>query len=90
MEKNKEKMIISLKKARGNIEHIEKMIQEGGECFAVIQQMLATIGLLQGTQEKMLEEHVEKTLAKAFPKTSSRTLSSLKEEITKVVRSSRK
>jgi DNA-binding FrmR family transcriptional regulator len=72
---NKKKILLSLKKAKGSIEHIEKMVESGGECFVVIQQTLATIGLLQSANEQMLEEHIE---------------NSLKKEIIKIIRTSRK
>lgn len=90
MKENKKKILLSLKKARGNIEHIEEMVESGGECFSVIQQTLATIGLLESANDRMLEEHIEKTLKEVFGEKSPEAREGLKEEIARVIRSSRK
>jgi DNA-binding FrmR family transcriptional regulator len=90
MEESKNKILISIKKARGNLNRIERMIEKEEGCFAVIQQTLATIGLLKSANDKMLEEHIDQTLKNVFGKKSLKTRENLKKEIIRIIQSSRK
>jgi DNA-binding FrmR family transcriptional regulator len=87
---NKQKILLSLKKAKGSIEHIEKMVESGGECFVVIQQTLATIGLLQRANEHMLEEHIERILKENLSHTSQEVKKTFQQEMIKIIRAYRK
>lgn len=55
----RKKIIIALKKARTSIDQIIASIESGRpECFPVIQQNLAAIGLLKSANLLMLESHM--------------------------------
>lgn len=55
----KSKTLNNIKKARGQIELILKMLEEGRYCIDVIQQSNAAIGLLRQANNMMLESHLE-------------------------------
>lgn len=90
MEESKQKILLSVKKARGSLNRIEKMIESGDECFSVIQQTLATIGLLESANDKMLEEHIDQSLQEVFGKKSKKQRETLRKELTKIIQASRK
>lgn len=78
----KEKIATAIKKARSSIEKILSAVEtESPNCFSVIQQNLAVIGLLKSANLLMLENHIERTLAK---KSSSKQM---REELVKIVQS---
>ncbi|MEI8103708.1 MAG: metal-sensing transcriptional repressor [Candidatus Moraniibacteriota bacterium] len=61
----KERIAIALKKARTSIEKILGMVEEKEpDCFSVIQQNLAVIGLLKSANLLMLESHMDRATAK--------------------------
>lgn len=49
----------SLKKAQGQINRIQKMIDEDRYCVDIIQQSNAAIGLLRQANNTMLQSHLE-------------------------------
>ena len=56
------KISVALKKAKTSIEKILAAIEaEDVDCFPVIQQNLAVIGLLKSVNVLMLESHMERT-----------------------------
>ncbi len=50
--------ITNLKKAQGQINHVLTMIEEGGYCIDIIQQVNAALGLLKKTNNYILESHL--------------------------------
>ena len=50
--------ITNLKKARGQIERIEKMIEDDKYCIDIAQQVNAALGLLKKTNNYILESHL--------------------------------
>ena len=58
----KAKILIAIRKARTSLEKIESMIEEERDCFLVIQQVLAAIGLLKSANLLMLDRHVARHL----------------------------
>lgn len=52
------KVSINLKKAAGQLRHIEKMIEEDRYCVEVAQQVNAAIGILRQTNALVLENHL--------------------------------
>ena len=94
MSKNdsKKKILIGLKKAHSSLERIIKVLQiaeEGkdDQCFDIIQQNLAVIGLLKSVNLVMLENHLEAQIKMVQKgKVSRRALARMKEEVIKVVK----
>lgn len=58
----KEKIRVALKKARTQIDRIMIAIEEEKNCFPVMQQTLAVIGLLKSANQMMLKRHIESVL----------------------------
>lgn len=58
MDQNKEKTLISLKKAQSHIEKIIKMIENGEYCIDVMQQNLAVMGLLRSAHQMLMKRHL--------------------------------
>ncbi len=58
-EPHRKNILNNIKKVRGQMEHIVKMIDEGRYCIDIIQQCNAAIGLLRQANNMMLESHLE-------------------------------
>lgn len=59
---DKAKILIAIRKARTSLEKIETMVVEERDCFPVIQQVLAAIGLLKSANLLMLDRHIARHL----------------------------
>lgn len=55
----KSKILNNLKKARGQMELIIKMIEDGRYCVDIIQQSNSAIGILRQANNMMLESHLQ-------------------------------
>lgn len=61
----KEKVTTALKKAKSSIEKILISVEKKDpDCFSIIQQNLAVIGLLKSANLLMLENHTERSIQK--------------------------
>jgi DNA-binding FrmR family transcriptional regulator len=58
----KAKILIAIRKAKTSLGKIESMVEEERDCFPVIQQVLAAIGLLKSANLLMLDRHVARHL----------------------------
>jgi|GEM_PF-668386 len=56
------KILVAIRKARTSLGKVESMIEEERDCFPVIQQVLAAIGLLKSANLLMLDRHVARHL----------------------------
>ena len=81
-----QKLIIGLKKARTGIDRTIAMLEEKRGCFEIIQQNLATVGLLKSANTKMLEAHIAQLLERARKSKNKRELLELQAELSRVVR----
>ena len=54
----KSKAVTNLKKARGQIDRLLKMIDDGEYCMDISQQINAGVGLLKKTNHYVLESHL--------------------------------
>lgn len=61
---DKAKILIAIRKARTSLEKIETMVVEERDCFPVIQQVLAAIGLLKSANLLMLDRHIARHIAR--------------------------
>lgn len=78
----KQKVLIALKKARTSLDKIILMLEDNKQCFEVIQQNLAVIGLLKSANLGILEKHLNDCEALQ----SSRKSRDLAKEILNVVK----
>ncbi len=54
----KHKLLNRIRRIRGQVEGIEKVIRDDGECFATLQTVAACRGALNGLMAEIMEEHV--------------------------------
>ncbi len=54
----KSKTITQLKKAEGMLKKVIKMTEEDSYCIDLLQQSLATLGLIKGANKLILENHL--------------------------------
>ena len=57
-QKHKEKLLIRVRRIKGQITSLEKLLDSGGECGAVLQQLAAVRGALNGLMAEVIEGHV--------------------------------
>ncbi|NTW30771.1 MAG: metal-sensitive transcriptional regulator [Candidatus Moranbacteria bacterium] len=78
--KEKEKLLIALRKAKTSLGKIESMVVGEQNCFSVIQQVLAVIGLLKSVNLLMLDRHIAREL------TGVSTADALRNELVRIVK----
>jgi DNA-binding FrmR family transcriptional regulator len=52
------KLLARVRRIRGQIEGIERAIEEGTDCYAVLQQTAAARGALNGLMAELIEGHI--------------------------------
>ena len=55
---NDKKLLARVRRIRGQIEGIERAIQEGNDCYAVLQQTAAARGALSGLMAELIDGHI--------------------------------
>jgi DNA-binding FrmR family transcriptional regulator len=81
----KEKIVTALKKARTSLEKILRTVEgKDPDCFSVIQQNLAVIGLLKSANLLMLESHMDRT-AEKLSGPQAKALRAIQKELLKIV-----
>ncbi len=58
----KTKLLHRLKRLRGQIEAIERLVESEGECARVLQQSTAARGALEGFIAEVIEDHIREHL----------------------------
>lgn len=59
---NKEKLILRIKKIKGQLNSIEKALEEERDCFNVLQQISASRGAIQSLMSEVLDGHIKEHL----------------------------
>lgn len=62
VEKEKKKLLNRLKRMRGQLEAIERAVEEDRECARVLQQATACRGALDGFIAEVIEDHIREHL----------------------------
>jgi len=83
---NKQKALISFKKAQGSILKMIKMVEGGEYCIDIMQQNLAVIGLLRSAHELLMENHLNSCFKSAMASKNEKRKKEMTEEILKVTR----
>lgn len=86
MNSQKEKTLISLKKAQSSISKIIKMMEEGDYCIDIMQQNLAVIGLLKSAHQMLMENHLKTCFKSAMSTSNENKKDEMIEEILKVIK----
>ncbi len=83
-EKTKKQILGNIRKAKGMLEKIEKMIEQDIYCVEIMQQNLAVIGLLKGVHRRIMEDHLKSCFLEGMESGSGAKRKKMVEEILKV------
>lgn len=59
---NKEKLLLRIKKIKGQLSAVEKALEQEKECFKVLQQISAARGAMQSLMSEVLDGHIKEHL----------------------------
>ena len=86
MKTNKQKALISFKKAHSLTGKIINMIENDEYCIDIMQQNLAVIGLLRSAHEMLMENHLNSCFRNAMASKNEKKKKQMTEEILKVTK----
>lgn len=86
MKPQKEKVLTNIKKARGVLNKIIKMIEEDAYCIDVMQQNLAIIGLLKSAHQMLMENHLNTCFKNAMGSNNEKRKQEMIQEILRVTK----
>ena len=86
MTSQKEKTLINFKKAQSLISKIIKMIESNEYCIDIMQQNLATVGLLKSAHQMLMENHLNTCFKAAMETKNEKRKQEMTQEILKVTR----
>ncbi len=81
----KSKTITQLKKAQGMLKKVISMVEEDQYCMDLLQQNLATIGLLKGANKMILENHLNACFKTGMKSANSKRQQVLIKELLHVI-----
>jgi DNA-binding FrmR family transcriptional regulator len=61
--KDQKKLLARVRRIKGQAEALERALENGGECSAILQQIAAVRGAVNGLMAQVLEGHVREHLA---------------------------
>ncbi|MES2402558.1 MAG: metal/formaldehyde-sensitive transcriptional repressor [Pseudomonadota bacterium] len=62
---HKKRLLTRVRRIKGQAEALERALNEGGECLAVLQQIAAIRGAVNGLMAEVLEGHIREHLGDA-------------------------
>jgi len=86
LSENKQKALISFKKAHSSLAKIIEMTEGDVYCMDIMQQNLAVIGLLRSAHETLMENHLNSCFKNAMASKNEKKKKQMTEEILKVTR----
>ncbi|HLY55923.1 MAG TPA: metal/formaldehyde-sensitive transcriptional repressor [Stellaceae bacterium] len=85
-EREKRKLLIRLRRIRGQLDAVERRIEEEATCAAILQQATACRGALDGFIAEVIEDHIlEHLVDPALPRDDPRAVAA--EELVEIVHS---
>jgi DNA-binding FrmR family transcriptional regulator len=69
---NKQKALISFKKAQSSIAKIITMVEQDKYCINIMQQNLAVLGLLKSAHQMLMENHLNMCFKSAISSTNEK------------------
>lgn len=57
-QRDRDKLLMRIKRIRGQVDGIQRALDEGGECFTVLQTVAACRGALTGLMMEIIDGHV--------------------------------
>lgn len=82
----KRKILINFKKANSLTAKILDMVENDEYCIDIMQQNLATIGLLKSAHQMLMEKHLNSCFKKAMASKNEKKKQEMTEEILKVAK----
>ncbi len=82
----KEKTLISFKKAQSLIAKITEMVKANEYCINIMQQNLAVIGLLKSAHQQLMENHLNTCFKKAMKTRNEKRIKEMIDEMLKVTK----
>ena len=86
MKTTKKDTITNLKKAQSHLGKVIEMVEDDEYCVDTMQQVLAVIGLLRSSHEKLMKNHLNTCFRKAMESKNERKKQQMIEEILKVTK----
>ena len=80
----KQAALINFKKAKSLLEKIIKMTEDGEYCINIMQQNLASIGLLKSAHQSLMENHLHTCFKNAMASKNNKVKEKMVEEILNV------
>ncbi|QDH68923.1 formaldehyde-responsive transcriptional repressor FrmR [Marilutibacter alkalisoli] len=80
----KKKVLARIRRVRGQAEALERALEGGAECVAVLQQIAAIRGAVNGLMSEVLESHIREEFGHAA--TSDKERSARVAEVTDLIR----
>jgi DNA-binding FrmR family transcriptional regulator len=56
--RDRDRLVLRIKRIRGQLDGIQRMLEDGDDCFAVLQTVAACRGALTGLMTEVIEGHV--------------------------------
>ncbi|KQZ65244.1 MULTISPECIES: formaldehyde-responsive transcriptional repressor FrmR [unclassified Lysobacter] len=81
----KKRVLTRVRRIKGQTEALERALEQGSECAAVLQQIAAIRGAINGLMSEVLESHIREELGQAV--SSQETRSASIDEVAALVRS---
>ena len=81
----KQRVLARVRRVRGQAQALERALEDGAECAAVLQQIAAIRGAVNGLMSQVLESHLREELAQ--PALSDRKRKARVDEVVGLVRS---
>lgn len=88
--KNREKVLVNYRKAKGLLEKLIGMTEDGKYCVDIMTQNLAVAGLVRSAQEMLLEDHLNSCFRAAMQAGNEKKERAMIDEILTVTRLSNK
>lgn len=83
LETHKDKALLALKKTRGQLDRVEKMMKENSYCPEIMRQTLAGIGYLKSLNNEVLKSHMKTCGLKNLTSTSQKDKDHFVDELIK-------
>lgn len=81
---SKTSVLLSLKKARSQLDKVVEMVEADHYCIHIIQQTRAVRGLIKSAEKRILESHLRTCFKEGVGQKSKATADNMVEEIIKV------
>jgi DNA-binding FrmR family transcriptional regulator len=86
IQKDKQKILIGLKKAKSSLRKITSMVEGDQYCVDIMQQNLAVIGLLKSVHQQIMQDHLQTCFTEGVESGSKTKQAKMIEEIIRVTR----